>query len=317
MTIKIKENKDGWTIEEKLYMPDMNGQVGIDLFNEADVQWVKWNEPADIGVCKNGDGCTGMPLSKCILLAFEPPSQISHMYDDEYRSRFGAGGIFATKMTPAHDHFYIPRSFNHVDKFFQEQDRSLLCFIGNDFHSNFHKEKDLMVLRRNLIRFFAGKFGPTNFHCVGIPAGPCTTIVSGLRDNGLNGYGLKCSVTEGRTVGYDGKFDFLSKHTFTLALENAAWPGYYGIKAIEAMQCGSIPLYVGDTEIDSHTPKDVYIDMRGKSAEELYSIITLMSKEEIDGYRNRIYKYMKGSGNEIFSSVTFAKKLLHYIRRPK
>ncbi len=43
-----------------------------------------------------------------------------------------------------------------------------------------------------------------------------------------------------------GKLDFLRRYKFTLAIENAIWPGYATEKIVDPMFSDSIPIYVGD-----------------------------------------------------------------------
>jgi hypothetical protein len=307
-TMRVKEYFE-WTVGEKLYMPDMHGASGIDIFHAAGYEFVKWKDTADLGISKNGEACLGVPIKKTLLLAFEPPSQLPWIRDPESLRRWGAA--ISTIRTPGLDHFYIPRAFNHVPRYFNEPKTELLCMIGRDMGINGHPEHDLTIKRRELIAYFADKLGPKDFHLHGRwTPNRCYLGEPGPTAHGLSGYNIGCPITAGQTLCWDGKFPIFAKHKFTLALENSIWPGYYGCKAIEAMQCGSIPLYIGDPEIDNHTPKDVYIDMRGRTADELLAIITSMSEDEIAGYRNRIWEYLHKEGNDIFSSVTFAHKLV-------
>jgi len=55
----------------------------------------------------------------------------------------------------------------------------------------------------------------------------------------------------GATVpgGMMGKIDFIRRYKFTLAVENAIWPGYSTEKLVEPMVAGSIPIYVGDPNV--------------------------------------------------------------------
>lgn len=310
--LRLKEYQD-WTIEEKLYMPDINGEAGIDILRDARYEFAKWTDQADIGISKNGVGVAGVPRKKTVLMLFEPPNQLPHAYQPRLHRLYG--GLMCTVHLDGMQHFYIPRAFNNVGVFFGKEKTDLLCMIGRDMKSPMFQQYDLTAKRRELIAFFSEKLGKKDFHLYGRwNPGPCYLGEIGPTAHGLSGYNLSCPVTAGQTLCWDGKYEVLSRHKFTLALENSMWSGYYGCKMIEAMQCGSIPLYVGDPDIDNHTPRNVYIDMRGKSNEELLHTITSMTEEEINGYRERIYQYLHKQGNNIFSSCSFAKKLISVLR---
>lgn len=53
-------------------------------------------------------------------------------------------------------------------------------------------------------------------------------------------------------VGYlaDNKLDFLSPYKFTIAFENASWPGYTTEKIVDPMLVGSMPIYWGNPLIE-------------------------------------------------------------------
>jgi hypothetical protein len=311
---RLKEYNN-WTVEEKFYMPDMNGHRGIDLLGGEGIVFVHGSETADVGIWKNGEAPRGCPASRSILMAFEPPSQIPMLYDPHYQSQF-LGVMSAIRIPPTAEHFYIPRAFNNVPEFFGREKRRLLCFIGRDMGAMGHHENDLTSTRRETIKFLSGRMGPEKFDCYGRGwTGSCYHGEVGPTAHGLAGYMLSCPVTENQEMCWDGKYKLLSEHKFTLAMENSIWPGYYGCKALEAMQCGSIPIYVGDPEIDQHTSKDVYIDMRNRDMDDIADQIEQMSEEEIAGYRARIYKYLEKEANEMFSSVTLAKKFIKMLGR--
>ncbi len=309
--IRVKENKCSWTMEEKLYMPDIHGRRGIELFDQYNVRFVHDNAPADLGICKDGAPVQGVPLNKSILLAFEPPSQIPQNYTQHIRSRY-LGVLSIVEMPPGTPQFIIPRGLNTVKEFFNRPKKKLLCIIGRDM--SFHKQfvaHDLTRKRIDLINYFTERLGPERFSVYGRwPAGPCNRGELGPQAHGLAGYNTEDAKRFGETPIWDGKYGVLAEHEFTLALENSKWPGYLGCKAIEAQCSGSIPLYEGATDVKKFMTDGSYIDMCGKSNGYLLSVILEVSDARKVQYRKDIWDYLHGLGNETFSSVTFAKKLL-------
>lgn len=57
-----------------------------------------------------------------------------------------------------------------------------------------------------------------------------------------------------------GKLDFFARYKFTLALENAVWPGYTTEKLVDPMYVNSIPIYAGDPGARESFNPGSYID---------------------------------------------------------
>jgi alpha(1,3/1,4) fucosyltransferase len=57
-----------------------------------------------------------------------------------------------------------------------------------------------------------------------------------------------------------GKLEFLKQYKFTLAMENALWPGYMTEKIIDPIYVNSIPIYVGDPQARRSFNPESYID---------------------------------------------------------
>ena len=309
--IRVKENKCSWTMEEKLYMLDIHGRRGVELFDQYGVKFVHGNEPADLGIGKDGAPVQGVPLNKSILLAFEPPSQIPQNYTPQIRSRY-LSVLSIVEMPPGTPQFIIPRGMNTVKEFFNRPKTKLLCIIGRDM--SFHKQfiaHDLTRKRINLINFFTEKLGPDRFSVYGRwPKGACNRGELGPQAHGLAGYNPEDAKRFGETPIWDSKYGVFAEHEFTLALENSKWPGYLGCKAIEAQCSGSIPFYEGATDVKKFMTPESYIDMTGLSPERLLELVVGISDARKKQYRADIWNYLHGLGNEMFSSVTFAKKLL-------
>lgn len=61
--------------------------------------------------------------------------------------------------------------------------------------------------------------------------------------NNMNG----CQVPHGdHTLDFKAKLNFIGSYKFTLAVENAIWPGYQTEKIVHPKYVNSIPIYVGD-----------------------------------------------------------------------
>ena len=58
-----------------------------------------------------------------------------------------------------------------------------------------------------------------------------------------------------------GKLEFLAKYKFTLAFENALWPGYVTEKLVDPFFAHSVPIYIGDPTAKLFFNTDAYIDL--------------------------------------------------------
>jgi hypothetical protein len=61
---------------------------------------------------------------------------------------------------------------------------------------------------------------------------------------------------------WNSKRSFISEYKFTIAFENYTYPGYHTEKILDPMVAGSIPIYVGNPEIEKHFNKHSFIHGR-------------------------------------------------------
>lgn len=78
---------------------------------------------------------------------------------------------------------------------------------------------------------------------------------AGSHLNSMNGWTVPMTPSR---VG--AKVEFFSRYKFTLAVENAIWPGYTTEKLVDPMFANSIPIYVGDPQAQVSFDTSSYID---------------------------------------------------------
>ena len=79
---------------------------------------------------------------------------------------------------------------------------------------------------------------------------------AGRCSNNMNGW------TVPREPNYfAGKLEFLQRYKFTLAIENAVWPGYMTEKLVDPMYVNSVPIYIGDPKAWESFNPESYIDV--------------------------------------------------------
>lgn len=310
--ITIREDGHDWTFEEHLYMVDYKGQRGIDLLHAKGVDFIsrKTLAPADFGLCKNAAQVHGVPANRSILMAWEPPGNIDHLNRPDVRARF-KNYLSATVPIGDPHHFSFPRGHNIIDQFFDQPRERLVCMISRDRTTlPGHEANDLYAFRRKIVAFFTQHLSPEEFHLYGRwPDSPY--FKGGLPyNNDLGGFGMECPANKGGNLAIDGRYTRLPQFHYNICTENAIEPGWVTEKIWHAMAAGCIPIYLGAPDIDLVVPKGLYIDMRGKSLEDILHIMRTQTQAERDEMRAKIRAWLTDPSNDWFSSVRAAKKLL-------
>ena len=84
----------------------------------------------------------------------------------------------------------------------------------------------------------------------------------------------------------DSKYEVLSQYRFSLCFENMVMKGYVTEKMFDCIYAGTIPLYLGASDIETLVPSEVYVDCRQfKSWRELKIKIESMSENDISKMR--------------------------------
>ena len=92
----------------------------------------------------------------------------------------------------------------------------------------------------------------------------------------------------------DNKIQVISESKFVLAYENASQNDYVTEKIYDVLQAGSIPIYLGASNIDQYVPKECYINKNDfKTYEDLYSFLKKMDDRTYEGYRACAYNFVQ------------------------
>lgn len=301
-------------------MPNMQGRRGIDMLQDK-VQFVR--SGGDIGLSKDEFPVSNIPRKRTILVLFENQCRRPNMLDNTASYLH----TMATTKTNGVTHYIIPRSFNTVPVFFDRTKPNTMCFIGNpkDILKSCQSSSELMSkdqcgLRTKLVVELSNKAHPGGFLHVygewpdmGIPKELEHGII-GPKKNGLSGYMLSCPRTEGQELRWDGKFETISRHRFTLCLENAAFPGHVTEKIFQSISCGSVPVYIGAPDIEEYVPLNCFIDGRGMGTDDIFNKINRTTTDEVEQTRRNMLSWLIPNDNP-FSSLAFAKKLLDIVEK--
>jgi hypothetical protein len=82
--------------------------------------------------------------------------------------------------------------------------------------------------------------------------------------------------------------------------------GYITEKIFDCLAAGVIPVYWGAHNITDFVPANCFIDRRlFSSNEEVYQFLKAMTKDEYNGYLERIATYLKSDEAKLFSADSF------------
>ncbi|MBT8558149.1 hypothetical protein G6712_04080 [Polynucleobacter paneuropaeus] len=101
------------------------------------------------------------------------------------------------------------------------------------------------------------------------------------------------------------KYEVLSQYKFCLCFENMAMKGYVTEKIFDCLYAGTIPLYLGATDIQDLIPEDIYIDCRKFSSwQEMYRSVECISPHEIQQMRENGKSFIQSAqGAKYYNSL--------------
>ena len=237
------------------------------------------------------------------IYAGEPPSTYPSNYDVSRHKDFKGILTFDTDLVDNKKYFRvdytIPIEYDNgvttPKKTFRK--KRLLCSVSSNKFSPYTHE--LYSERINAIRFME-RYHPRDFDLYG--TGWNKPVVhykwaSTVKLNGAIWEFWPDSVKVRTFPSYRGnikdKAKILPKYKFTIAYENCITPGYISEKMLEAMLYGSVPVYLGDPDVEKRVPKNCFVDKREyPTYESLYSYISEMGKEEHEKYLWNIEKFL-------------------------
>lgn len=113
----------------------------------------------------------------------------------------------------------------------------------------------------------------------------------------------------------ESKKNIQSKYLFTLCIENTLGePGAITEKIFDAFEAGSIPLYLGASDIADYVPENSFISLNERrSADEIISIIDECSNETASDYLESIWDFIGSPAYETFNSVGFVESVQNAI----
>jgi len=105
------------------------------------------------------------------------------------------------------------------------------------------------------------------------------------------------------------KYETLSRYRFALCFENMAMPGYITEKIFDCFFVGTIPIYLGATDIVKYIPKRCFIDMRDfDNYAELHAYLLDLSDQDISSFREAAREYLSSQQYQPFTKERFVEQ---------
>jgi hypothetical protein len=237
------------------------------------------------------------PKKNLILIAYEPPSVRSWLYNEEIFSRF-------SKILTWNDDLVDNK------KFFKFHYPALLPMLPNI--PPFSKKKlltqittcrtsdhpaELYTERLKAIRYFEKK------HCKDF-----VFYGRGWDENSFRRYG----------GAVENKYETLKQFRFSLCYENIKkQPGYITEKIFDCFAAGCVPVYLGAPNITKYIPRNCFIDRsKFRNYEELSRYLRNMKEDEYNQYIENIRAFLQSEKARCFSPEFFAQTVLQCLELP-
>lgn len=233
------------------------------------------------------------PKEKLILFLWEPPSVKPDNYRKEFHNYFSKIYTWNDDLVDNKKyfklHYPVLREFtkNYVDFHSKKLCTLVACNKNSSFPNELYSE------RRNIINFFEAAH-PDDFTLYG-KWWPSSYLT------------YKGPINK--------KEDIIKNYRFSITYENVRGiPGYVTEKVFDAFQAGSVPVYLGASNILDYVPKECFISRTDfKDNEELYSFLKNMSETEYNVYIENIKKFLVSEKAKDFSSKNFVTLFMNLI----
>lgn len=112
----------------------------------------------------------------------------------------------------------------------------------------------------------------------------------------------------------EDKVKVMESYKFALCFENCAFPGYITEKIFDGFFAGSVPVYLGASDITNYVPQECFINFRRfTSFSGLWDFLQSMTYSEWNSYRENIRKFLSSELFEPFKDTTIAEKYLGWL----
>lgn len=256
------------------------------LYSKPEVDakyWMFWNLGPKLKECN----LARVPKDQLVLVIFEPPTVQPELYDPKIQAMFGKIFTWDDDLVDNKKFFkfHYPVLRDQVAKIPSFEEKKFCVMIARRLTSKHPKE--LYSHRFKMIKFFEDK-----------PSG----------EFDLFGYFWeKKKLKNWRGVLHSDKLEKMKEYKFAICYENMCdVRGYVTEKIFDCFAAAVIPVYWGASNVVDYIPADCFIDRRNFADEEaVYQFLKKMTKEEYEGYLERIQNFLQSDRARVFSKESF------------
>jgi len=244
---------------------------------------------------------------KLILILWEPPTTLPQNYKPGTHRIFSKVYTWRDDLVDDRKYFKIyypvlrPMIENPIP--FDEKRKLCVMISSNKLPLLPYKPwlaNELYNERRSLAKFFE-KEHPSDFELFGLGWPKTYQTYKGIIKGGL-----------------DQKVEMLKFYKFGIAYENGKnIPGYITEKIFDCFNAGTVPVYLGASNIASYVPKNCFIHREDfHSNEELYEFLNNMPKKQYEEYIRNIQTFLTSDQAQLYSHDNFIKIMMQLITTP-
>lgn len=230
---------------------------------------------------------------KRILFQWESPVNNPWMYKAVNDFHRFYDKIYSIPDFAGAERFNYPQNFNSWSReYFDGPHQLFMVFMNSPKRAKGFFQKELYAKREKVAEFFA-KNGEID-------------IYGGGWERHKN------AAIRGAAKGFAGnKPETFSRYKFALCFENAVWPGYLTEKIFDCLFVGTIPVYLGDPEIEKRIPPDCFVDIRKfNNYIELRQFLRSLSSDDLRNYREAARAYLDSKAFKKFTKEYFSETVL-------
>ena len=242
-----------------------------------------------------------------ILFQFEPPVVMPEI---KFYLKTGAWFrvydkvLFTSKMEDErYIYFHTPQAHEEVfPELWNNSERKFLTLINSN-RKSFSRYKELLTERVRAVAFFSenSEIDLYGFDWDGLPIFPY--------------WFHKKKIDKVYQGAVESKYKTLSNYDFALAYENCAMEGYITDKIFDCFFTGTVPVYLGATDIEKYIPKNCFIDMRKfNNYKDLRSHLKSLSRSEIKKYKENARSFLESEAFKPFTKKRFAELFVDIIK---
>jgi hypothetical protein len=113
----------------------------------------------------------------------------------------------------------------------------------------------------------------------------------------------------------EDKIEVLANFKFCLCFENTSFKGYVTEKLFDCLYSGTIPIYLGDPEIDLIVPSDVFIDVRKFDTwEDLELFCNSLTNSDVENYLTAAKRFLASKAFKNHSYDWFTQSIMNVIK---